>query len=472
MRRDHRRITGIVNIAGLSFVCAFLIAAVPPASAIPVEASSSPLLQLDLVKVPPPKTSANWSVADIYRSSSTDWISSVAVDSRGRPHIAFAGQSEQAIYHAFWTSSSWEVEKVCDTIFYATPIIALDSNDAPHIIYSDYYGERLSYAYNTSGQWVTEVICYAMGTGLCGIGPSFVLDSQDRPHVSYYDALYDVIDSYHVMYVTRQQPDGAWQFNMLHSYGVISSDDFLEFRGTSLALDSRGHPRLAFAAERKSEVVYASYDGNSWSGTAIGCLDLPSWGSACGLPSLALDAQDRPHISFFKDFADPPSRSGWIAYASLNGTGWDLRLVSSSGLAYTSIVTDSDSKVHIFHAPNWYMLRTEVGANMTTEVVDPQYGAQAIYPDGAVIDRSGGYHVVYCHRDQATHQYSVRYAHKWGRLNITISRIFGDGGDWQKSSQASGPGYTSDCVPILHLARFEPAAVLIDKAKLDGFQSD
>jgi hypothetical protein len=274
------------------------------------------------------------------------------------------------------------------------------------------------------------------------------------------------------MYATKQQAGGAWGFDTLHTYVVMVSDDYLGFRGTSLALDSRGYPRIAYAAERKSEVAYASYDGSSWSGTKIGCLEWAMWATACGLPSLALDARDRPHISFFKDSADPPSESGFIAYAGMNGTGWDLEYVHSSWLTYSSIMTDRDSKAQIFYAPDWYLHHTEVGPNMTTEVVDPQYRVEDFYPDGAMIDRSGGYHVAYSHIDQGAPFAWIRYAHKWGRLNITIHRIFGDGGGFQTSSQMSGMGHIMDCVSICSSARFEPEAVYVKIVQFDGFRSD
>ena len=104
---------------------------------------------------------------------------SLALDSTGRPHIAYVHLDGFSIRYALWTGNSWEIETIGAG---ESPSLALDSADVPHITH--YGGRALVYTTKIEGTWVSQTVDME---GQVGQYNSLVVDSNDVPHIGYYD---------------------------------------------------------------------------------------------------------------------------------------------------------------------------------------------------------------------------------------------------------------------------------------------
>ncbi|MCD4706537.1 MAG: T9SS type A sorting domain-containing protein [Candidatus Sabulitectum sp.] len=209
-------------------------------------------------------------------------------------------------------------------------------------------------------------------------GTSLVLDADNNPHISYQDQ-----DSENGAKLKYAYWNGSsWEITVIDTG---STEDGLAHY-TSIALDSEGHPRIAYTDQDTEELKYASWNGSSWVITVVTtanpigfkcslCIDsednpsiafdaaIPSithlwyarlvgvtWyislvdpGYAAGLwPSMALDGNDNPHISYLGAYYDD------MRYAVLGPEVWSLYTVESGNVGrYSSIAIDDNNRPHI-----------------------------------------------------------------------------------------------------------------------------
>lgn len=130
-----------------------------------------------------------------------DWISmtvdltaqgawnSLALDSRGRPHISYRDVDNKHLKYAYY-DGNWHI----DTVDFL-PVelgrfnsIAIDSTNSPHVAYYDVLNGSLKYAYRKAGRWYVEIV--DDGEDRMGVGSwtSIKIDSNDRPHIAYFDS--------------------------------------------------------------------------------------------------------------------------------------------------------------------------------------------------------------------------------------------------------------------------------------------
>jgi hypothetical protein len=79
--------------------------------------------------------------------------SSLALDSRGEPHISYYGDNQ--ILYASKHDSTWSYETVDTDVGYYTSL-ALDHNDVPHICYFDSTNADVRYATKAPGYWASS----------------------------------------------------------------------------------------------------------------------------------------------------------------------------------------------------------------------------------------------------------------------------------------------------------------------------
>lgn len=114
-----------------------------------------------------------------------------------------------------------------------------------------------------------------------------------------------------------------------------------------LALDAAGHPHVAYAGDA---LYYAHFDGATWHleviDAAPGILEALTYQTSA---AIALDSQDRPHISYLN--ADHTA----LRYAQKTAAGWQAQTLETAApgeeMAFeSSIAIDRNDRPHIAYS--------------------------------------------------------------------------------------------------------------------------
>lgn len=136
-------------------------------------------------------------------------------------------------------------------------------------------------------------------------------------------------------FISANTASAAWNNTTVDNSGDVG-------QYPSLAIDNQDHPHISYFDNSTYDLKYASYDGSKWN---IQTVD--STGQVGYYSSLALDSQDYPHISYI-DYTNNA-----LKYAAWNGTKWNIETVDSVGTLTwntdwtTSISLDSNNYPHI-----------------------------------------------------------------------------------------------------------------------------
>jgi len=291
-----------------------------------------------------------------------------ALAADGTPHVAYAYDAESARY-ARKTSGSWAYERL-DFAFFAEgayPSMRLDAAGDPRIVYQAINVQSPMYVRKSGGAWIAEVPQVAEQSGLF---ISMRLDSQDLPHftdfvggltymiryhrrvaagwitetvefvneigVSGSALALDADDAAHVTYngpggVLRyaRRTGGAWTIETLDAGGGVSAP---------IAIDASGNACVAYTTA--SGIRYARRAGGAWSIETAVANGLFGF----GVLSLALDAQDEPHLVY------SPGFSGDLHYARRDGGVWleEVVLDTTNSVGYANaLVLDASGNPHI-----------------------------------------------------------------------------------------------------------------------------
>jgi len=260
---------------------------------------------------------------------------SIELDSRDRPHVVYCtgAYSSWALVHAVKEAGGWQFETVDSGWVGIYSDIALDNEGWPHISYQDYENQDLKYAWKDAAGWHVEVVA---SEGKVGQSTSIVVDSSGWPHISYVDrgnydvryaykdelgwhleefpfACYSVWNDTSIALDSLQRPhityfEGRYLGSLNYTWHIGSGQwplEEVDFEGwqsyvgveSSLALDTADLPRVAYCKGRSdsdNDLRFAFSDGASWFVTTV-----VSEGKVGRSPSLALDRDDTPHISYF-----------------------------------------------------------------------------------------------------------------------------------------------------------------------------
>ncbi len=166
--------------------------------------------------------------------------------------------------------------------------------------------------------------------GNVGESSSVTVDFRNYPYISYGD---ETNDNLKYAYWTGRE----WSVMTVDSVGTTPY--------TAIALDGNGYPHISYIkleAFHHFSLMYARWDGNDWQ---IETVDFV--GTLGGYEtSMALDSQDRPHISYYQ------WNDETLKYAHRNESGWKTETVDSSGDVgfYSSIDVDSNDYPHISYS--------------------------------------------------------------------------------------------------------------------------
>jgi len=139
----------------------------------------------------------NWTVTKLDELDRQNYFSrtytgvSLALDSRGYPHISYYNQTTSdntlvELRYLSWNGTGWDREiVVMPAKRDFTTSLVIDSQDVPHIAYCDVASKALNYATRSpSGTWDSQTV--VQGTNLLRM-PSLALDPTDSPGIAYYD---------------------------------------------------------------------------------------------------------------------------------------------------------------------------------------------------------------------------------------------------------------------------------------------
>ena len=239
---------------------------------------------------------ATWLYEIVDRTRVVGSFASLALDSVGRPHMAYRDEVNNAIRYAFRDSAGWHVEIVdANAPFYfgkGPTSLAMADDGSAHLAYVvQGQGPAIRYAFRDASGWHVELV----GTG---VDVSLAVDHTGSPHVVYgeYDMLYAFRDA------------TGWHDEMANADCMIST--------ASLALDAEDRAHVACyrydgGPAPQLSVLYNFSDTVGWHAEVIERTS--SWTHTYS-SSIALDAGGDPHVSFFGgqdgDLRFPPPSRG------------------------------------------------------------------------------------------------------------------------------------------------------------------
>ncbi len=319
------------------------------------------------------------------------------LDLSGNPHIAYAGKG---LYYAWYDGTGWYSETIQVAPGGYEANLALDGNNYPHIVYSVANTNSLKYAFKNAAGWHIQDV---PGVGyLQGYHPSLELDQDGYPHIVYGST---GSNDYSLGY-SYQDTDG-W-----HSQTVVTATAAVDY--TALDLDDNGNPHLVYSLDYpERKLIYVYMLGSDWHFVDI-C------GIACWYPSIVIDQNGYPHISYMQ-VASPVLS---LQYLFQDADGWRITTVDSgTSIGYfSSLGLDNNGFAHISYVDfDTHTLKYayQDAGEWHTQFVDD---SGAVFTSIA-IDQIGRPHIAYKNGQRL--KYTYLDAGKWSFNTIDTSGSVG-----------------------------------------------
>lgn len=364
------------------------------------------------------RDAGSWSFEAVDATGGKD--PSLALDGTGDPHIVYNGVPG-AVYHATLAGSTWSTEQMYDGsgVWGGSLSAAVDAADGLRLLHVQ--GSDLLYTHQAGTMWQTEVVdtqvtagpdpslvidadgtfhlAYRVGTELTyarrgaegwqrevvptepGHSPfdvDMALDAEGRPHIVF--AHY-----YGLRYAYRDT--GGWHLETIEPVMVDNP---------SLGLDSAGQPRVTYVVNYGTRYAYRA--GTEWH---VEMLDNLST-HLVNHPSLAVDSQDRVHITYYHF-----SGAGWtnsVVYARLDSTGWYTDPIGTGG-HFTSVALDKGDAPHAAYVGSVHYA-VPGAAGWQTEAVSAGLG----YYVKLELDGQDAPHLAYIDRGADDYINAIKYA--------------------------------------------------------------
>lgn len=255
-------------------------------------------ITLSLGLIQPVLAALVWQIQVVDSIGQVGWYSSLALDSRGYPVISYYDASNNDLKLVRCDDATCSSGNTIRTVDSAGDVgwytsLALDSNGNPVISYFDDTNKDLKLAHCgdatcSSGNTIRTVD----SAGDVGWHTSLALDSNGNPVISYRDATNNGLKLVHC---------GNPTCSSGNSIQLLDGDrDNHVGYDTSLALDSNGNPVIAYYDNTNIDLKLVRC-GNATcsSGNTIMTVDGP--GDVGIYPSLALDSNDHPVISYWDE---------------------------------------------------------------------------------------------------------------------------------------------------------------------------
>lgn len=367
---------------------------------------------------------ARWSDGawDVQIVSGAGGQSSLALDSDGNPYIGYNSiESDDTGTNwmlAYWTGTGWNFQVVDDAeLGAAFGSLVLDVTGAPHAVYVNQrpsgLGNTLQYAYLKDSVWNRQTV----DSAAWNIDTTLSLDSAGRPYIVYYRRTPSVPEAFPSIMVAHQVGD-TWEIEHI-------DDGSADGYALSLALDALDYPHITYFGPPGAGLMYTHWTGAAWETRSVDRTALYD-------AALTLDADGRPHIAYFDGVNQD------LRYAHWTGDAWDIQTVDSAGNTgrFPSLALDAIGQPHIsYHdATNWDLKYAQwSGSAWDIQTVD-RWG------DGLgtslVLDASDSAHISYISYGQNEVRYAYRTANGW--VVQTIDR--GQALRWQTSLALDAAG--------------------------------
>jgi len=260
---------------------------------------------------------------------------SIAIDSKDMPHIAYQNLETLAINYSYKDETGkWQTETVVEAeVGGASPALALTTNDAPVICYHNLTLRGLSCAFSENSGWKHATV----DAPIVPLGNDFslALDAWNRPHLAYYEVGDD----------TRY----AWWNGTSWNITVLRDGEDSVTVSISMDLDLSNRPHIALGSLGGSErgLWYYRLKGTKWDKEVIDS------SRAGGIFSIDLNDTGSPHLAMRDPFRRVP------LYVYKDASSWRFRYVDLGARAgFGSFSLDSNGKPHVVYTDrNQYDLR-------------------------------------------------------------------------------------------------------------------
>jgi hypothetical protein len=270
-------------------------------------------------------------------------FASLAVDERGWAHIAYNSPKLTGLHYAEWDGKKWHTTLIDPIKTNYSTSIQLDAQGYPHIsYYREQYSDRqtaksLKYAYFDGKSWYLQTVDHRNGTGNWN---SLALDGQAQPNISY------SISTGFLGFAYLEHSASAWEHGLVDvkdpkAKKPIDKHEEGENRhmdgDNSLAIDSKGQPRVAYINLTTKTITYAWREGTAWTEENID--SVVATGGQSDRISLKLDRNGDPHIAYYD------SGIGMLKYATRIKKEWHTEVVDDGSAGqYASLCLDENDQ--------------------------------------------------------------------------------------------------------------------------------
>jgi hypothetical protein len=332
---------------------------------------------------------------------------SIALDKSGKPGISYIGDIDSSVMppvaqlkYAKHTGTMWQPDDILQVAASNTDnSLQIDSNGNPHISYYSHFGNALAYIFLENGMWINDTVDDDAQKGT-GIYNSLQLTPQGLPRIAYWDAVNGMM-----MYASSNgtvwsTPEKIFEMTCIEPFPPI----------VSLALDSNNRPHVSFYDCEASNLKYAYRDSSGWQDPITVDATFRS-----GLfSSIVIDSKDNPHISY----RSGQLLAGRLMYTFFNGSKWNFIQVDPDFWygEHSSLALDEDDRPHIAYTSlpgkdvPTHELRVAFydGLGWFRETVDKATDDADYTAISLKVDQNGHTHVAYI--DSGSDQ--LKYAHR------------------------------------------------------------
>lgn len=229
--------------------------------------------------------SGSWVTEVVDASPGVGRRASIAVEPDGRPHIIYYDALNDVMKYARKVGGSWVIEPV--TYSDGPVSLALDSQGRPHVAFT--WGGIIYYGRRNAGIWIFTPVPGTGGQPAEGGYPAIAVDLSSLPYIAYYRSG-SVVYSYWDGFIWRTE-----------SSPRITD---LPIQHIDIALDSRSRllPHAVVAVSREEldsvDLYYAGWNGTNWNVTLTD-LSLYEPGLLVWAHSMVLttDRENIPHLA-------------------------------------------------------------------------------------------------------------------------------------------------------------------------------